>query len=94
MQVIDLSRCFSCSVYKNKGDLAVLQVDLTDVPSLERKGDEAAEIYGHVDILINNAGISYRGSIQDTDIDVHMKVMTVNYFGQIALTKGMHALSF
>ncbi|XP_060580242.1 dehydrogenase/reductase SDR family member 7B-like [Ruditapes philippinarum] len=74
---------------KHKSHLAVLQVDLADVSSLEKKGDEAVDIFGHVDILINNAGISYRGSIQDTDIDVHMKVMTVNYFGQIALTKAI-----
>ncbi|XP_045213601.2 dehydrogenase/reductase SDR family member 7B-like [Mercenaria mercenaria] len=74
---------------KDKHRLAVLQLDLADLPSIERKGLEAVDIFGHVDILINNAGISYRGSIQDTDIDVHMKVMTVNYFGQIALTKAI-----
>jgi dehydrogenase/reductase SDR family protein 7B len=82
-----------CFVFKHKSHLAVLQVDLADVPSLEKKGDEAVDIFGHVDMLINNAGISYRGSIQDTDIDVHMKVMTVNYFGQIALTKGLDLFS-
>jgi len=64
-------------------------VDLADITSLLVKGEEAKALFGRVDILINNAGISYRGSINDTDIDVHQNVMTVNYFGQIALTKGI-----
>lgn len=72
-----------------EGGLGVLQMDLLDLQSLQKKGTEAVDIFGSVDILINNAGISYRGSIEDTDMSVHMKVMTVNYFGQIALTKAL-----
>lgn len=44
--------------------------------------------FGHIDILINNGGISFRGDINNTNIDVDMKVMLVNYFGQVAVTKG------
>ncbi|XP_055954503.1 dehydrogenase/reductase SDR family member 7B [Patella vulgata] len=51
--------------------------------------NEAYSFYNQVDILINNAGISYRGRIQDTSIQVDKKVMQVNYFGQVALTKGI-----
>jgi len=68
-------------------DLAVMKVDLADLTSMDVKGQEAAAIFGCVDILINNAGVSYRGSIEDTEMDVHTQVMAVNYFGQIALTK-------
>ena len=49
---------------------------------------QAIEIHGHVDVLINNGGISYRGTVQDTAIDVHQKLMTVNYFGALTLSKG------
>nr|XP_051695739.1 dehydrogenase/reductase SDR family member 7B isoform X5 [Oryctolagus cuniculus] len=52
----------------------------------------AAEItrcFGHVDILINNAGISYRGAVQDTTLDVDKRVMETNYFGPVALTKAL-----
>ena len=41
-----------------------------------------------MDILVNNGGVSYRGTMLDTDLDVHVKVMTVNYLGQVALTRG------
>lgn len=50
--------------------------------------EEILKALGHVDILINNAGISYRGTIVDTGLDVDKKVMETNYFGPIALTKG------
>lgn len=45
-------------------------------------------IHDRIDILINNAGISYRGEILDTNIDVDIKIMMTNYFSQVALTKG------
>lgn len=74
---------------ENAARVAVLLLDLADIKCMENKVAAAVDIFGAVDILINNAGISYRGSIEDTDIDVHMNVMTVNYFGQIALTKAV-----
>lgn len=49
---------------------------------------EAVSIYGRIDILINNAGMSYRGLIVSTSSEVDYKVMLVNYLGQVALTKG------
>ena len=70
-------------------DSAVLQLDLSDLHSMTSKAAEAASIFGCIDILINNAGISYRGCIEKTSLDVDQSLMTVNYFGQVALTKGM-----
>lgn len=66
----------------------VLPVDLTNLSYLESFAMEAVSIYGHIDILINNAGLSYRGLIVSTSTDVDYKVMLVNYLGQVALTKG------
>lgn len=45
--------------------------------------------YGHVDILINNAGISQRGLAQDTGLEVDKRIMDINYFGVVALTKAL-----
>ncbi|XP_021965698.1 dehydrogenase/reductase SDR family protein 7-like isoform X1 [Folsomia candida] len=68
---------------------AVVQLDLGDLKSMEAKSLEILEIYGFVDILINNAGMSYRGTILETNIDVDQRVMMVNYFGPLALTKNL-----
>lgn len=40
-----------------------------------------------VDILINNAGVSQRSLILDTDLSVYRKLMEIDYFGVVALTK-------
>lgn len=56
--------------------------------SLPEKAHEALQAFGRVDMLVNNAGISSRGSVMDTDLTVDRKVMETNFFGTIALTKG------
>jgi dehydrogenase/reductase SDR family member 7B len=40
-------------------------------------------------VLINNGGISQRSLGKDTPLDIDRKIMEVNYFGQIALTKAV-----
>ncbi|MBC7775095.1 MAG: SDR family oxidoreductase, partial [Phycisphaerae bacterium] len=44
---------------------------------------------GKVDILINNGGISQRALAKDTTLEVDKKLMAVNYFGTISLTKAL-----
>ncbi|TNM96739.1 hypothetical protein fugu_014895 [Takifugu bimaculatus] len=61
--------------------------DLADRHTVDRAAEEILKCYGHVDVLINNAGISFRGNILDTHISVHRDVMETNYFGPIALTQ-------
>ncbi len=68
---------------------AVVQLDLGDLKLIKEKAAEILGVYGFVDILINNAGMSYRGNILDTNIDVDQRLMTVNYFGPLALTRGI-----
>ena len=55
---------------------------------MEKKAREATEIFGHVDILVNNGGISHRSSVIDTDVETSARVFNVNLFGTVALTKG------
>lgn len=44
---------------------------------------------GRVDILINNAGLSNRGGVETTKVEVHRQIMEVNYFGAVAVTKAV-----
>lgn len=44
---------------------------------------------GKVDILVNNGGISQRSLAKDTSLDVDKKIMEVNFFGTVALTKAI-----
>ncbi|XP_069762112.1 dehydrogenase/reductase SDR family member 7B isoform X2 [Narcine bancroftii] len=67
----------------------VVIFDLTDVDTVSSSAEEILNYYGYVDVLINNAGISYRGNILETTVSVDKEVMNVNYFGPIALTKAI-----
>lgn len=68
-------------------DIKILPLDLADANSLSAKAKEAEAMFGSVDVLVNNGGISQRSLAKDTLMDVDRKVMEVNYFGAIALTK-------
>ncbi|KAG1704426.1 Dehydrogenase/reductase SDR family protein 7-like [Nymphon striatum] len=73
----------------------VLVLDLTKLTEIPDKVNEVFETYGHVDVLINNAGIGYRGEIVSTKLETDIRLMVTNYFGQVALTKdsaSKHAL--
>ncbi|XP_058013264.1 dehydrogenase/reductase SDR family member 7B isoform X4 [Ahaetulla prasina] len=63
--------------------------DLSDIKAVVSAAKEILSCVDHVDILINNAGISYRGTIIETVIEVDRKVMETNYFGPVALTKAL-----
>ena len=73
----------------NNINIAVLPLDLVDFKLMPEKVKEAISFYGSIDILINNAGISQRSLIMETDLEVYKKLMDVNYMGTIALTKAI-----
>lgn len=76
----------SCS---NAGNIKVLPLDLTDNSDLSSVVSKAIGLFGKVDILINNAGISQRALVKDTVLEVDRQIFEVNYFGTIALTKAL-----
>lgn len=49
--------------------------------------ESTINIYGDIDILINNAGISMRALLQEASVDVIRHVMEVNFFGSVYCTK-------
>lgn len=67
----------------------ILPLDLTDINSLPGKVNQVLAAYGHIDILVNNGGVSIRSNVVDTNVDVDIKIMLTNYFGTIALTKAV-----
>ncbi|OAD62781.1 Dehydrogenase/reductase SDR family protein 7-like [Eufriesea mexicana] len=67
----------------------VLPLDITEINSLQNEVAKIIDTHGKIDILINNAGITYRGQVVNTKVDVDIKVMLTNYFAQIALAKAV-----
>lgn len=67
--------------------VAILPLDLTEFDSLENITAKAFNIYGNIDVLINNGGLSQRSLIIDTKFEVYQQMIDVNYLGTIKLTK-------
>jgi short-subunit dehydrogenase len=49
--------------------------------------ESSIKVFGAIDILINNAGISMRSLFKDAELDVIRKVMDINFFGAVYCTK-------
>lgn len=70
-------------------DCAILPFDLADYSNFKAIAKSAITNFGHIDILVNNGGISQRCLAEDTDISVDKRIMDVNYLGTVALTKAL-----
>jgi glucose 1-dehydrogenase len=76
------------------GDQAIgVQADVSKVADLQKLIDEAVKAFGHLDIMINNAGIETRTSVLDTTEQQYDRVMDINlksaFFGTQIAAKQM-----
>ncbi len=69
--------------------VSLLPVDLEQPESLATAVQSALQLHGRIDVLVNNAGLSQRSLILETDLAVYDRLMRVNYLGTVALTKGL-----
>jgi dehydrogenase/reductase SDR family protein 7B len=67
----------------------VLPLDVVSEHDIELAVAEIAAKFGKVDVLINNAGVSQRALVSETTNEVGRKLMEVNFFGSIHLTKAV-----
>ena len=72
-----------------KEQIQILPLDLGDFKIMDQKVATALSFFNKIDILINNAGVSQRSLIVDTEFEVYKKLMDINYLGTIALTKAL-----
>jgi len=63
------------------------QVDLSDGPALESFCSELSGLSEPVSVLINNAGFSLRGGIEDVPLSSMRRVFEVNFFALIRVTQ-------
>ncbi len=74
---------------KNPLDIHVMPLDLEQSETLFTKADEAWKIYSKIDILINAGGISQRSNVLETETAVEQKIMNINYWGTVNLSKAL-----
>jgi short-subunit dehydrogenase len=70
-----------------QADIRILPLDLSNADTLQLSTEAAIQIFGHIDVLVNNGGITQRSLVAEAALSVDRRLMEVNYFGPIALTK-------
>ncbi|GAB5563052.1 MAG: SDR family NAD(P)-dependent oxidoreductase [Winogradskyella sp.] len=73
----------------NPEAVTIIPFDLAHYDRMQSVVENAISVFGTIDILINNGGISQRSLIIDTSIEVDKKLMEVDYLGTVALSKAV-----
>lgn len=74
---------------KNQIDVHVLSLDLEAAETLPQRAEDAIRIYGRVDMLINSGGISQRALALETNLETEQRLMNVNFWGTVILSKAV-----
>lgn len=69
--------------------VSIYAIDLADHEGIVATAEQVLAEHGTIDILINNGGISQRSLTKDTSFETDKKIMDINYFGTIRLTKSV-----
>lgn len=72
-----------------KGSIITVPFDLSEMSGIEETVADIIKKEGRIDLLLNIGGISQRALIKDTPLRLDRRIMEINYFGTIALTKAV-----
>lgn len=78
-----------CAKFISEANIFILPLDVAELSNADVESQKVIQKFGRIDILVNNAGIAQRSYAGDTPIEVERKIMEVNYFGSIILTKAV-----
>lgn len=71
------------------GDAYVIQTDVTDARQVARLVQQATDTYGQVDVLVNNAGIGARSTLERLSAEEIAQVVNVNLMGAMLATRAV-----
>lgn len=68
---------------RNEDDILLVVCDLTDPAQAAGLIDQTMRTFGHLDILINNAGIIQVGPVESQTLDTYHQTMQTNFFAAL-----------
>ena len=71
----------------SQANIRLLPLDVAEAATLPVIVEAALQLFGNIDILINNAGIGQSSLAKETGLETDRRIMEVDYFGAVALTK-------
>lgn len=73
-------------------DCTIFYIDMANPTAIAEFSNIVSKQFPRIDVLINNAGISQRSKAEETSLEVDRRIMEVNFFGQVNLTKSLWPL--
>ncbi len=67
----------------------VVLLDVDDDASVQRGVAHVLAQAGHIDVLVNNAGIGVNGPLEGVSLDVAQRLFQTNYFGPIRMIRAV-----
>ena len=67
--------------------LHTMVADVSSENDCRRFIETTLKVFGGIDILINNAGVSMRALLKESDVEVIRKVMDTNFYGTVYCTR-------
>jgi len=67
----------------------ILPADVTEFDKAPEWAARVMSKFGRIDLVVHNAGVSQRSYINQTDFDVYRKMMDLNFFSTVAITKAV-----
>jgi NAD(P)-dependent dehydrogenase (short-subunit alcohol dehydrogenase family) len=67
----------------------VLPADVADFEAIPEQLATIERTFGPVDVLVNNAGVSQRSLVVDTTLETYRRLMEIDFFATVALTKAV-----
>jgi short-subunit dehydrogenase len=67
----------------------VLPIDLENSATLVFEAEQAWKLFGRIDYVFLNGGMAVRDLIDDTGMDMIHKVMNINFYGNVEITKAL-----
>jgi NADP-dependent 3-hydroxy acid dehydrogenase YdfG len=66
-----------------------LALDVTDAQQIAKAVEAARESFGHIDVLVNNAGYGYLAALEEGEDDEIRALFDTNVFGLVDVTRGV-----
>jgi len=73
----------------NGETIRTAQLDVTDPASIERAVDGALDLFGRIDIVVNNAGYGLIGPVAELDLDELRTQLETNVVGVVAVIRAV-----
>src|SRR6266478_3368203 len=69
------------------GRFLPLQVDLTNADSIRSSIEKTVDVFGNIDVIVNNAGYGMEGTVEELDEKKMRAIFEINVFATINVTK-------